>query len=281
MDDALKAPVLIIKTAWGGKSLYHDYRPPGAGVYPRTPKDLEKDQYREADSGHYYRLMIEHVKQVLADPKRVCPAYDPKAGFELAGFVWFQGFNDLVSRDAYPELPKGSTQNRFAKYGDLLATFIHDVRQDLKAPRMPFVIGVLGVDGKNAKEDVQQFRAAMAAPASRPEFQSNVMAVQTAPFWSEELAAIDRKRSDVRQMGFYLNTKHKDHANADGHMSEAEKREYLKEYEAKLISPAEAALWQRGASNAGYHYLGCAKTFALIGQAFAEAALKMQPVVRH
>ena len=58
-------------------------------------------------------------------------------------------------------------------------------------------------------------------------------------------------------------------------MTEAEKREYLKQYEAKLITPAEAAMWERGASNAGYHYLGCAKTFALMGRAFAEANLGM------
>jgi hypothetical protein len=279
LDETLAEPVLIIKTAWGGKSLFHDFRPPSAGVYPRTPKDIEKDRYREADSGHYYRLMIEHVKKVLADPKRVCPAYDAKAGIEVAGFVWFQGWNDMVDRDVYPDPPKGTTQNRFANYSDLLATFIRDVRKDLNAPKVPFVIGVLGVDGRNAKEDTQQFRAAMAAPASLPEFQGSVAAVQTAPFWSDELAAIDKKRSDVRQMSFYLNSKHKDHANADGHMTDAEKREYLKEYEAKLISPAEAALWQRGASNAGYHYLGCAKTFARMGQAFAEAALQMQPAV--
>ena len=57
-------------------------------------------------------------------------------------------------------------------------------------------------------------------------------------------------------------------------MTEAEKREYLKNYEAKLISPAEGSLWKRGASNAGYHYLGCAKTFALMGKAFAEALIK-------
>jgi hypothetical protein len=56
-------------------------------------------------------------------------------------------------------------------------------------------------------------------------------------------------------------------------MTEAEKREYLTNYEAKLISPAEEALWKRGASNAGYHYLGCAKTFALMGKAFAEALI--------
>ena len=81
-------------------------------------------------------------------------------------------------------------------------------------------------------------------------------------------------------MGFYLNSKHKDHANADGHMTEAEKREYLKQFEGKLIPPADVTLWQRGASNAGYHYLGCAKTFALMGRAFANATLEMMKNTR-
>jgi hypothetical protein len=41
--------------------------------------------------------------------------------------------------------------------------------------------------------------------------------------------------------------------------------------------PADAdALWKRGASNQGFHYLGCAKTMALIGKAFAEATLEME-----
>jgi alpha-galactosidase len=31
-----------------------------------------------------------------------------------------------------------------------------------------------------------------------------------------------------------------------------------------------------GPLTAGYHYLGCAKTFALMGKTFAEASLKMQ-----
>ena len=59
-------------------------------------------------------------------------------------------------------------------------------------------------------------------------------------------------------------------------MTDQQQREYLKQFEAKLISPEEAALWKRGASNAGYHYLGCAKTFALMGTAFAEAVLALQ-----
>jgi alpha-galactosidase len=58
-------------------------------------------------------------------------------------------------------------------------------------------------------------------------------------------------------------------------MTDAQKNESLKKFEAGLISPAEVAVWKRGASNAGYHYLGCAKTFARMGKNFAEANLAM------
>jgi len=45
MDKALDEPILIIKTAWGGKSLAVDFRPPSAG--PLLPRD---DQVRSGDT---------------------------------------------------------------------------------------------------------------------------------------------------------------------------------------------------------------------------------------
>jgi hypothetical protein len=275
MDRAYREPVLLIKAAWGGKSLNYDFRSPGAGPYPRTPTDLEKDRHPLENSGHYYRLMLAHVRQVLANPGRVCPSYDPKQGYEIAGFIWLQGFNDMVDTNFYPRLPKGSTANRYAKYSDCMAAFIRDVRKDLGVPKMPFVIGVMGVGGKEPGDDNLAFREAMAAPASLPEFKGNVIAVRTGPFWDEQLGAIQAKRDKVRQMAYELKNKNAKSANADGKMTEAQQRDYLKEYEAKLITADEAAQWKRGASNAGYHYLGCAKTFALMGEAFAEANLVM------
>jgi len=283
MDAAFDEPVLIIKTAWGGKSLHTDFRPPSAGAYAfgeqqltafqKQNKDIEAIRAdKEKETGRYYRLMMEHVKRVLADIPRVCPEYDAQQGYELSGFVWFQGWNDLVDSGTYPNRTQ---PGGYEAYSDVMAHFIRDVRRELNAPEMPFVIGVLGVGGEKPNPQTSEFRKAMAAPAALPEFHGNVMAVPTAPFWSEELGAIADKRDQVRQMSFYLERKHKDHANADGLMTAEQKREYLKEYEAKLISPEEAALWQRGASNAGYHYLGCAKTFALMGRAFAEATLAM------
>jgi len=289
MDDALDEPVLIIKAAWGGKSLHTDFRPPSAGPYqlssfqkenyPRQeghgiPENFEQWKIeKEKATGHYYRLMMDHVKKVLADPKLVIPDYDPKQGYELKGFVWLQGFNDMVDGHVYPAHNK---PERFDLYTELLAHFIRDVRKDLSAPKLPFVIGVMGVGGLNDESpEMTAFRQAMAAPASMPEFKGNVTAVPTAPFWSDELGAIDEKRARVNQMRWFLDSKHKDHPNADGQMTDERKQEYLKTFEAGLVSPADVELWKRGASNAGYHYLGSAKTFALMGKAFAEATLGM------
>ncbi|MGC3965964.1 MAG: sialate O-acetylesterase [Pirellulales bacterium] len=283
MDAAFDEPVLLIKTAWGGKSLHTDFRPPSAGPYVFHESHLKELRERGQDAasvkseklqetGVYYRLMIEHVRRVLADPKRVVPEYDAREGYELAGFIWLQGFNDLVDSHTYPDRQKPGS---YAAYSDALAHLIRDVRKDLNVPQLPFVIGVLGVGGRDANPETLEFRKAMAAPAAIPEFQGNVTAVATAPFWSEELGMIDHKHQQVRQMDYFLDTKHPNHANAEGKMTDEQKRAYLKEFEAKLISPAEAALWKRGASNGGYHYLGCAKTFALMGKTFAEANLEL------
>jgi alpha-galactosidase len=289
MDRAYDGPVLIIKTAWGGKSLHTDFRPPSAGPYrlsdwqkehyPKQeghgiPKDFEQWKLEKKQAtGVYYRMMIEHVKQVLADPGKVCPAYDAEAGYELAGFVWFQGWNDMVDSHAYPH---ALGDQRFDLYSELLSTFIRDVRKELDAPKMPFVIGVMGVGGEQGAEERFRsqtlFRQAMAAPAKE---MKNVVAVPTAPYWDEKLGRIEASRDKVRGMAHLLRTKNPNHANADGSMSEAEQQAYLDKMRAELITPEDEALWERGASNAGYHYLGSGKTMGLIGQAFAEALLAM------
>jgi len=238
MDAALKEPLLIIKTAWGGRSLNTEFRPPSAGPYEfseahlaqmqKQGKDVAAEKAAKAkETGRFYRYMVEHVKRVLADPKRVCPAYDAAAGYEIAGFVWFQGFNDLVDGGTYPMKADGKTRD-YGKYSEWLADFIRDVRKDLGAPKMPFVIGVLGVDGLKAKGGTLSFREAMTAPSLMPEFKGNVTAVPTAPFWAEELAVIDEKHAKIRQMEFLLRVKDKNAANKDGTMSAAEQKEYLK-----------------------------------------------------
>ena len=169
----LDQPVLIIKTAWGGRDLRQQFRSPSAGPF-------EKEKCRHGlPTGAYYKLMVSLVQKVLKDPGQYHPAYNKEAGFEIAGFVWFQGYNDLIAR--YPN-------NSYDEYSRLMSCLIRDVRKDLKTPTLPVVIGVMGIGGpiKNEKDKQFRFRTAQAAPASLPEFKGTVTAVRTDKYWDME-----------------------------------------------------------------------------------------------
>jgi len=214
MREQYDGPILIIKTAWGGKSLHTDFRPPSAGPYeyPRetleawskhpqgahgvpAQKDIPKRlaEVREK-SGKFYRLMIDHVKQVLADPKRVVPDYDAAAGYEVAGFVWFQGWNDMVDRNTYP---RQGEPDRFVEYTRLLACLIQDVRQEVKTPDLPVVVGVIGVGGEKQTGGITNLARAMHAIENVKELGGNVTAVATAPFWDERMASLEPKKKQI------------------------------------------------------------------------------------
>ena len=66
------------------------------------------------------------------------------------------------------------------------------------------------------------------------------------------------------------------HMGKDGTLTKEQIKAFGEAYRAKLITPEEETMWKRGASNAGYHYLGCAKTLALVGHALAKAILEME-----
>lgn len=121
IEKLLGGPILIIKTSWGGRDLHTCFRPPSAGPYVWSDYELNQRKRGHEDvakqkadkikaTGVFYRLMIEQVRKVLSEIKRVDPEYDPKQGYELAGFVWFQGFNDLVSTWSYEDHPNGCDQ---------------------------------------------------------------------------------------------------------------------------------------------------------------------------
>jgi alpha-galactosidase len=230
---------------------------------------MEKDKAEKIKAtGVYYRLMIEHARRVLADIKRVAPEYDPRQGYELAGFVWFQGFNDLVSTWTYD---KGSQPGGYDMYGQLLAQFIRDARKDLAAPRMPFVIGVMGINGSKARPNELYFRQAQAAPASLPEFQGNVVAAPTSPYWDDDLELLrERLEALWPKMDARAAEALKKNPNLTGAEVEAAKTQVV----AENFTPEEQKRL-KAASNGGYHYLGAAKIMAPIGKAFAEAMAGM------
>lgn len=260
MQKMLDEPILLIKTAWGGKSLYADFLPP-SGAKDGKP------------AGEYYLLMIAHVKKVLGDIKSVYPDYDPGQGYELAGFVWFQGWNDMVNGGVYPNRDK---PGGYGLYSELLAHFIRDVRKDLSAPKMPFVIGVMGVGGPTEKYSSprykgvhQNFRDAMAAPAAMPEFKGNVVAVLTEKYWDSELEGIDER------MGSKIGSKIKEQEKK-GKLSNEEKKALSEKLIKEEFTERELEILKKGKSNQGFHYLGSSKILGQIGKAFAEAMVEVR-----
>jgi hypothetical protein len=285
MQKHIGEPILLIKTSWGGKSLNTDFRPPSAGAYAFNEKQIENFEKRGKNlaeerqekinsTGVYYRLMLEHIRKVLGDIKRVYPAYDAKSGYELAGFVWFQGWNDMVDGGTYPTRGQPGSYDAYSKN---LAHFIRDVRKDLKAPKLPFVIGVMGAGGPIAKYGPDQkryagihgeFRKAMAAPAKVPEFKGNVTAVLTENYWDQQLSELVDRRGKV-------NAKRRELAK-DKSLNREQRDKALAELNAKLFTKEELKVLELGVSNAAYHYLGSAKILGQIGKAFADALASMK-----
>jgi hypothetical protein len=191
VGDRHAEPVLLIKAAWGGRSLYRDFRSPGAGFPPaavlermlaeRKKKepaatlDAVKEQF-----GTSYRDMLKEVKSAIADPGALFPELRGRS-CRIAGFAWFQGWNDMIDGAAT------------AEYAENLAHFIRDVRRDLGVPDLPFVIGGMGVGGENADANVKKFQSAQAAAAALPEFKGNVELVRTDLFWDVEAEAVFKK----------------------------------------------------------------------------------------
>jgi alpha-galactosidase len=285
MQQHVAEPILLIKTSWGGKSLNSDFRPPSAGPYEFNQQQLENFKKRGKDvaearkekterTGVYYRLMLEHIHKVLADIRRVYPDYDAKAGYELAGFVWFQGWNDMVDGSTYPTRGQPGSYDAYSKN---LAHFIRDVRRDLKAPKLPFVIGVMGAGGPIAKYGPDQkryagihgeFRKAMAAPAKLPEFKGNVTAVFTENYWDLQLSELVNRNGKV-------NAKRRE-LSKDKTLTREQRDKAVANYTAKLFTKRELKILQTGTSNAAYHYLGSAKILTQIGKAFAKALAAME-----
>jgi len=172
VGDALEAPVLLIKCAWGGKSLAVDFRPPRAGKPPyslgeKTDAAIARDP---TILGKYYRETLALTKAALANLKGLVPGSDGR--YELAGFGWHQGWNDRIN-------------NKFnVEYKSNMACFIRDMRKDLNAPNLPFVIAETGMAGPEEKNPrALSLMRAQAAVAELPEFKGNVAFVGTKAFW--------------------------------------------------------------------------------------------------
>ena len=231
MGEALAEQVLLIKYGPGGQSLYVNFRPPSAGI-------PEAKNIKPEDVGGQYRALVEIVHEVLDNLKKHFPGYDEKAGYEMAGLVWFQGYNDLFDEVGRKE------------YGKNLVCLIQDLRKEFKAPKMKVVVGVMGVNGPRVEEvniKQKEVREGQRFVNTVPEFKGNVKAIESAPLVHPKILELKSN---------FLYTKERD-------------------LKANPVTPEEQAMLQRATSNLGFHYFGEGRFFILLGKSFAEAMLDL------
>jgi alpha-galactosidase len=168
LGDAIDEPVVLLKACWGGQSLAVDFRPPSAGKWDKPFTTTLEEHWKPGTVGWAYKQIFNEKHYCLDDIGKTFPDLAGRE-YEICGLVWIQGWNDLINPD------------RVKEYQSNMVAFIKDIRKDIGVPNLPVVIGVVGVDGHQAKDN--GIRAAQTGAAETPEFKGTVAAVQLADFW--------------------------------------------------------------------------------------------------
>lgn len=193
LGNAIDAPVMILKSCIGNRSLGWDLLPPGSSGYEYDLKDKsgqtqtyviagykqspdkwlkgEKPQPIEWYAGMQYDGDIARAQAVLAELDK----YYPNAqGYEVAGFFFWQG-----DKDRYNEA-------HAAHYEQNLVALIESLRKDFMAPHAKFVCATLGQSEKDVASgnDRLILDAQLAVDGKTgkyPQFQGNVATVYSFP----------------------------------------------------------------------------------------------------
>lgn len=208
LGNAIDAPVMVLKSSIGNRSLGWDLLPPGSkralvevtekdgtkatkvvagykegpdvwdadpakGVDTPPPPFVDKKSGKPVDwyAGKQYDDDIANAKKILEE----LPKYYPDAkGYEIAGFIWWQGDKDRYNV---------AHANR---YEENLVNLINALRKEFNAPNAKFVCGTLGQTAKDSEagNDKMIFDAQMAVDGQNgkyPQFKGNVATVYTHP----------------------------------------------------------------------------------------------------
>jgi len=175
------APVLILKSCIGNRSLGWDLLPPGSEPYehggkpqpgyrgtPKDPKGNGEPVQGEWYAGCQYDGDIAAAKKVLENLDKYYPG---AKGYEVAGFFWWQGDKDMRNAAHYE------------RYEQNLIQLIKALRKDFNAPEAKFVTASLGQTKKGSSGGDGKILDAMEAVAknSDPELKDKVAFVYTHP----------------------------------------------------------------------------------------------------
>lgn len=262
LGDHFDEPVLLIKAAWGGRALKYSFRSPSAmptdeeirtevaAAKARKPDADVTFESRKEGYGSDYRKIISETQRALKDIDKYVAGYTSELGYEIAGFIWFQGWNDMVG--------EGNPA-----YTEQMAHFIRDMRRDLKTPAMPFVIGELGAGGVNGGEGAMRFRKQQAAVAEMPEFKGNVAFAKTAIYWPK-VPDMTEKWAAFRALARTNETKPKDDP------TRIDPGAY---YQKNWVQAHHEEL--KYTSDRPYHYMGSAACYYQMGESMGRAMVEL------
>lgn len=209
MGDYHDEPVLLLKASQGNRSLSWDFLPPGSpqfehegkiyAGYKESPASWDKGSEPKPINwyaGKQYDDCFGAAHEVLANFEAQFPHWKGR-GYEIAGFVWWQGHKDTGSELAAQ------------RYEQNLVRLIKSLRSEFKVPTAPFVIATIGFDGHKMEGNTLTVAEAQLAVSGEkgnyPEFEGSVKTVDIRDFWRE--AAVSPK-----DQGFHY------HQNAETYM---------------------------------------------------------------
>jgi alpha-galactosidase len=183
-----EAPVLLIKASIGNRSLGWDILPPGSEQYTHDGyvyagyKDSPSRWKKGTDpepinwyAGRTYDRFIKHTNEVLNNFDKNFPQYADQ-GYEIAGFVWWQGHKD------------GGSEAHAMRYEQNLVNLIDAYRNEFDAPNAPFAVATIGFGGKDlsGKENyktIWEAQMAVGDPDKHPELADTVVSTDIRDFW--------------------------------------------------------------------------------------------------
>ena len=139
LGNAMQSPVFLFKSDTGGTTLAEDWRPPSAVAA------------RGGSVGLHYTNTINQFKSFLDDldaelaANGVLDDYNNATGYEVAGFVWFQGWNEKFNNGA-------------GEYAQNIVDLVHDVRAS--DARIPNDLGVVIPESSDQDAALNAGRAA-------------------------------------------------------------------------------------------------------------------------
>ena len=197
LGDAVAAPVMLLKSCIGNRSLGWDLLPPGSeryvfegkvyAGYKDRPDSWAVDPAKGTATvpgpwvdkagkpidwyaGKQYDDDIANAKKVLAELGKYYPG---ATKYEVAGFFFWQGEKD------------GGNAGHASKYEENLVRFIKYLRKDFDAPNAKFVLATLGEATKGSTGNGGKILDAQLAvdgtSGKYPEFKGNVATVYANP----------------------------------------------------------------------------------------------------